>query len=45
VKNCEHRYFVEMIENAYEETIRAYVQNQLKVMDQLESASKQINLF
>lgn len=38
-------YFVETIGNANEETIRAYVQNQLKVMDQLESASKQINLF
>jgi putative transposase len=38
-------YFVETIGNANEETIRAYVQNQLKVMDQLEIASKQINLF
>jgi putative transposase len=38
-------YFVETIGNANEETIRAYVQNQLKVMDQLESVSKQINLF
>jgi putative transposase len=39
------RYFVETIGNANEETIRAYVHNKLKVMDQLESASKQINLF
>jgi putative transposase len=38
-------YFVETIGNANEETIRAYVQNQLKVMDQLEIASKQIYLF
>jgi putative transposase len=38
-------YFVETIGNANEETIRAYVQNQLKVMDQLESVSKQVNLF
>lgn len=38
-------YFVETIGNANEETIRAYVQNQLKVMDQLENVSKQINLF
>lgn len=38
-------YFVETIGNANEETIRAYVQNQLKVMDHLESVSKQINLF
>ena len=38
-------YFVETIGNANEETIRAYVQNQLKVMDQLEIASKQIILF
>jgi REP element-mobilizing transposase RayT len=39
------RYFVETIRSANEETIKAYVHNQLKVMDQLESASKQINLF
>ncbi|MCP5322568.1 MAG: transposase [Candidatus Paracaedibacteraceae bacterium] len=38
-------YFVETMGNANTETIRAYVQNQLKVMDQLESASKQTNLF
>jgi putative transposase len=39
------RYFVVTIGNVNEETIRAYVQNQLKVMDQLESASKQIKPF
>jgi putative transposase len=44
-KQWTQRYFVETIKNTNEETIRAYVQNQLKVMDQLESASKQINLF
>ena len=32
-------YFVEMIGNANEETIRAYAQNQLKMMDKLESIS------
>lgn len=38
-------YFVETIGNANKETIRAYVQNQLKVMDQLESVSKQKSIF
>lgn len=33
-------YFVETIGNANEETIRAYVQNQLKVMDQLGDCCK-----
>ena len=45
-RNSHHVFrIIETIGNANEETIRAYVQNQLKVMDLLEIASKQINLF
>ena len=39
------RYFVETIGNANEEIIRAYVQNQLKVMEQGEQNGQQLGLF
>jgi putative transposase len=38
-------YFVETIGNANEETIRAYVKNQLNEMDKVESKYKQLSLF
>lgn len=38
-------YFVETIGNANEEVIRAYVQNQLAVMDKAEKKIKQLKLF
>lgn len=38
-------YFVETIGNANEETIRQYVQDQLKNMDQKEQFSKQLRLL
>ncbi len=38
-------YFVETIGNANENTIRAYVQNQLKEMDKSEKSFKQQELF
>ena len=38
-------YFVETIGNANEEVIRAYVQDQLKVMDKGEENSQQLGLF
>ena len=38
-------YFVETIGNANEEVIREYVQSQLKVMDEGERASTQLQLF
>ena len=38
-------FFVETIGNANEEVIRAYVQNQLKKMDQEEEFGKQLSLF
>jgi putative transposase len=38
-------YFVETIGNANEEVIRAYVQNQLKEMDNTEKKYKQLTLF
>ena len=38
-------YFVETIGNANEETIRAYVQNQLKEMDKIEEKCMQLRLF
>ena len=38
-------YFVETIGNANEEVIRQYVQDQLKVMDKGEEASRQLGLF
>ena len=38
-------YFVETIGNANEEVIRQYVQNQLKVMDEMEGRFGQLPLF
>jgi putative transposase len=38
-------FFVETIGNANEETIRKYVQNQLKEMDKNEKEVKQLSLF
>ncbi len=38
-------YFVETIGNANEETIRAYVQNQLLELDEHESKSRQLGLL
>ena len=38
-------YFVETIGKLTEEAVREYVQNQLKVMDEIESQCKQFNLF
>jgi len=38
-------YFVETIGNANEEVIRQYVQDQRKVMDKGEEASRQLGLF
>ena len=38
-------FFVETIGNANEETIRKYVQNQLKEMDKNEKEAKQLSLF
>ncbi len=38
-------YFVETIGNASEDTIRAYVQNQLMVLDRHESKSRQLGLL
>jgi putative transposase len=38
-------YFVETIGNANEEVIRQYVQNQLKVMDEMEGRLGQLPLF
>ena len=38
-------YFVETIGNANEEVIRQYVQNQLKVMDEMEGRFEQLPLF
>jgi len=38
-------YFVESIGNANEETIRKYVQDQLKKMDAIEERIQQLNLF
>jgi len=38
-------FFVETIGNASEEVIRKYVQNQLVVMDKVESRVEQLNLF
>lgn len=38
-------YFVESIGNANEETIRKYVQDQLKKMDEIEEKIQQLNLF
>ncbi len=38
-------YFVETIGNANEEVIRQYVQNQLKVMDEMEGRFEQLSLF
>ena len=38
-------YFVETIGNANEEVIRQYVQNQLKVMDEMEGRFGQLSLF
>jgi putative transposase len=38
-------FFVESIGNANEDTIRQYVQNQLKQMDASEDYAKQLNLF
>ena len=38
-------YFVETIGNANEEVIRQYVQNQLKVMDEMEERFGQLPLF
>ena len=38
-------YFVETIDNATEEVIRQYVQDQLKVMDRGEKSSSQLGLF
>jgi putative transposase len=39
------RYFVETIGNANEEVIRAYVQNQLNVMNKQEDSARQLGLF
>jgi putative transposase len=38
-------YFVETIDNASEEVIRKYVQDQLEVMDNGEKSSSQLGLF
>jgi len=38
-------YFVETIGNANEEVIRQYVQNQLKVMDEMEGRFGQLLFF
>ena len=38
-------YFVEIIGNANKEVIRQYVQNQLKVMDEMERRFGQLPLF
>ena len=38
-------FFVETIGNANEDTIRKYVQNQLKAMDKAEKEAKQLSLF
>ena len=38
-------YFVETIGNANEEVIRAYVQDQLKVMNESEAHAQQLGLF
>jgi len=38
-------YFVETIGNANEEVIRAYVQNQLNVMNKQEDSARQLGLF
>jgi hypothetical protein len=38
-------YFVETIDNANEETIREYVKNELREMDEIELNCKQLGLF
>ena len=44
-KSWTQSYFVESIGNANEEVIRAYVQNQLKVMNAHEDSARQCGLF